>query len=54
MSGWMPYFIAVLLVLGSFLPVWAASHAHELPPGLMLAKRYQGTEAIEHLSLIHI
>ena len=48
MSGWMPYFIAVLLVLGTFLPVWAASHAHELPPGLMLAKRYQGTEAIEH------
>lgn len=46
MSGWMPYFIAVLLVLGSFLPVWAASHANELPPGLMLAKRYVGTESI--------
>lgn len=48
MSGWMPYFIAVLLVLGSFLPVWAASHASELPPGLMLAKRYTGHETIHH------
>lgn len=46
MSGWMPYFIAVLLVVGSLLPVWAASHASELPPALMLAKRYLGTETI--------
>jgi len=46
MSGWMPYFIAVLLVLGSFLPVWAASHANEVAPSLMLAKRYQGSEQL--------
>lgn len=46
MSGWMPYLIAIVLVLGSFLPVWAATHAKELPPALQLAKRYQGNESL--------
>ena len=46
MSGWMPYFIAVLLILGGMLPVWAATQRNEMPPQLMLAKRFQGAEAL--------
>lgn len=46
MSGWMPYFIAVLLILGGMLPVWAATQRSEMPPQLMLAKRFHGEETL--------
>lgn len=51
MSGWMPYFIAVLLVLGGMLPVWAMVHAKELRPHLMLAERYEGSDALEQFGV---
>ena len=46
MSGWMPYFIAMLIILGGMLPVWAATQRSEMPPQLMLAKRFQGEETL--------
>jgi len=51
MSGWMPYLIAVLAVLGSFLPLWAAAHAVDTPPPLMLAKKYLGQEVLSEFSV---
>ena len=51
MSGWMPYLIAVLLILGGLLPVWAATHASEMAPALMLAKRFQGSEALNQFGV---
>ncbi len=51
MSGWTPFLIALLVIFGSMLPVWAAAQASEAPPLLMLAKRFQGDEVLAHYSV---